>query len=323
MAITKKNCDKQAELDAEIKQWFDDAVALLKHLSDKFGKNADYYLNQMFSGALRLRNSRQPNAYNAWSHHIAKEANEASQASPSNLLDLQQEKIDDYYDLTEEQREQYVNELVDQRQSRSTSLRTTQRGRTQDVNNVCGKIVDLLLSLKQYVGIEAFFCIFRNSPNFHMSPRWYFTLEQINQYLATMIQRWEIDKIGAMVEAFAIAGCNYMNLLRNSKLKAAFLKASICDKINAMLVEITGNSKAVMNYASFESEIVLRYRIQLIGWTADKWTNPSELSNAVAPLQQLLDAIENGACRFEHLASHEFTARKKKYDEDVAAGRVA
>ena len=66
-------------------------------------------------------------------------------------------------------------------------------------------------------------------------------------------------------------------------------------------VEITGNRKAVMQYVNYEVDIVQRYGIVLEGWTFNRFVNLSELSTALPPLQKLLDAINDGSCKFIRL----------------------
>jgi hypothetical protein len=54
-----------------------------------------------------------------------------------------------------------------------------------------------------------------------------------------------------------------------------------------MVVEISGNPKAVMQYVNYEEDIVLHYGVVLEGWTHDKFVNPSKLSSTLPPLQKL------------------------------------
>ena len=87
-------------------------------------------------------------------------------------------------------------------------------------------------------------------------------------------------------------------------------------------VEITGNEHAVMNYKSFEKDIVLRYGIKLEGWTHDSFVQPKDLPCALGPLRELLDAMEKGSCRFVKLTASEWAQRQKAYDKKVSDGAV-
>jgi hypothetical protein len=58
------------------------------------------------------------------------------------------------------------------------------------------------------VGIEGFFCIVRNSADYHMKPHWYFTSPALENYMKIAVRKkWDTSVVGAKIEAFALAGC--------------------------------------------------------------------------------------------------------------------
>ena len=64
------------------------------------------------------------------------------------------------------------------------------------------------------MGIEAFFCVVRNTPSYHMNPVWFFTSEALMNYMPTAVplhKPWDLAFIGAKLEAFAIAGCDVVS----------------------------------------------------------------------------------------------------------------
>jgi hypothetical protein len=77
-----------------------------------------------------------------------------------------------------------------------------------------------------------------------------------------------------------------------------------------------------MEYLHHEESIVLRYGIELVGWTADKFVNPSELSSSLGVLTTLRDALKNGECKWVKLSRDDRRARQAKWDEGVAAGTI-
>ncbi|OBZ67744.1 hypothetical protein A0H81_12133 [Grifola frondosa] len=324
--IAEDSRQKKAQITADIQKWYDDAVTYSNDLSEKYGKKPDHYFNLMFSGGTKAGDNRKPNAYNAWVHHIAKEVNEDAEIGTAiSLVDLQRDRMDDYRALTTEQKTAMISDLIDTRDSKSAGLRLCQRARTQDINTTCAKIEQLITGASCRDGIDGFYCLFSNTPDFRMEPRWYFTKKEIASFLqgGVVHKGFDLDRIGALAEAFAVAGCDYMSMLRTSKSKAEYLKTEIRNRISSLLCEITGNPKATMNYVNYERDIVLHYGIQLVGWTADKFSNPSELSNSLGPLQKLKNALENGDCRFERLSTTELAERQKKFDEKVDAGVVS
>jgi hypothetical protein len=77
-----------------------------------------------------------------------------------------------------------------------------------------------------------------------------------------------------------------------------------------------------MNYINYEEAIVQRYSIELVGWTYDKFVNPSEFSLALAPLRRLIDAINAGECKFVRLKAEERQKRLETYKAKIAAGEL-
>lgn len=72
---------KQDAIDDDLSSFWDYAKTLSTQMSQKYGKKPDYYLRLMFSGGASMQKAREPSAYNAWSHNLAKEANEGAQRS--------------------------------------------------------------------------------------------------------------------------------------------------------------------------------------------------------------------------------------------------
>jgi hypothetical protein len=89
-----------------------------------------------------------------------------------------------------------------------------------------------------------------------------------------------------------------------------------------LLVEITGNPKAVMQYSRYEEDIVQRYGIVLEGWTYENLVNPSELSSSLPPLTILLEALKSGDCKFVKLSAAERKEREAAYQAKIASGEV-
>ena len=66
------------------------------------------------------------------------------------------------------------------------------------------------MGLRCRAGVDAFLCVVRNNTEYPMRPRWYFTSPEINRYLTGAIKKWDVEVIGGLFEAFAIAGCDVM-----------------------------------------------------------------------------------------------------------------
>ena len=63
------------------------------------------------------------------------------------------------------------------------------------------------------MGIEGFFCIVRSTPDYHISPQWYFMTEALSDYMKIAVRRkWDTHEVGTKLEVFAIAGCDPISM---------------------------------------------------------------------------------------------------------------
>lgn len=85
---------------------------------------------------------------------------------------------------------------------------------------------------------------------------------------------------------------------------------------------ITKDASAKMSYKKYEADIVLKYGVELQGWTHSTWTCPSKLSTSLPPLRTLLDALISDQCCFVRLSKTEHAARKTEYNGKVRAGEI-
>jgi hypothetical protein len=77
-----------------------------------------------------------------------------------------------------------------------------------------------------------------------------------------------------------------------------------------------------MQYVNYKEDIEHRYGIELIGWTPDKWCNPSKLTSSLPVLRTLLNALKSDECKFVAIPDTVLKARKAAYEADIAAGRI-
>ena len=77
-----------------------------------------------------------------------------------------------------------------------------------------------------------------------------------------------------------------------------------------------------MHYSDYEEKIVQCYGIELVGWTYEKFVNPSELSTSLPGLQQLLDAINNGNCKFVKLTALKLSERRQELQKSISEGNM-
>ncbi|KAJ7836756.1 hypothetical protein B0H14DRAFT_2589497 [Mycena olivaceomarginata] len=85
-----------------------------------------------------------------------------------------------------------------------------------------------MFGLDQRVSIEGIFCIVWNNIEFKMEPEWYYTSKELEQYMEIVTRkRWVTGEVGMKLEAFAIAGCDPVNMLRTAAQKVSWMKGEI------------------------------------------------------------------------------------------------
>ncbi|KAJ6612064.1 hypothetical protein B0H10DRAFT_1918368 [Mycena sp. CBHHK59/15] len=250
-------------------------------------------------------------------------ANSAAEGIAKRVPELHADHYEEYKSLTTEEKEAVVERFRDIKQRSFKLRRDTPRAKIQDVANIIRNIKMLMTALGNRVGIEGFFCVVRNNAQFHMAPEWYFTSQELENYMPIATrQKWDTGQVGMKVEVFAIAGCDPVNLLRTSKQKADWMKGEIRELINKSLVDVSQNPNAKMAYTWYEEDVVQQHGVLLEGWTGTPFGNPSELSTSLTSLGNLLNALKSGECAFRKLGVAEAAERKKKWDDNVAAGRA-
>ncbi|KAI0687956.1 hypothetical protein BC835DRAFT_1419558 [Cytidiella melzeri] len=320
--------DRQARknaFDVDFDNLFQQLRRGISKIAEKHNKKESHIENLFFNGGTRYLNIIKPSVWNAWLHYKYQEVNaDVPVEERIPLCNVQRDYANEYYSLTEEEKQHYVHVYKAYRDEKKSAPRPTAREKIQDVVNTSKKIEQLMIGLDNRVGIQGMFCIVRSSTDFAMDPRWFFTSTELEKYLEIAVRKWDTPKIGAQIEAYAVAGGSITGLLRTSKMKARWLKSQIRDKISALLVEITGNENVKMNYVSFEEAIVERFHIILEGWPSGiAFTNPSELSDTLPPLQSVVDALTSGMCKFVRISEAQVQARRERIAADIASGKKA
>jgi len=84
---------------------------------------------------------------------------------------------------------------------------------------------------------------------------------------------------------------------------------------------VTGSKKIEMNYANYNMAIVERYKVKLIGWTYDKFVNPS-LIGTMPDICMLRDALKSGECKWIKLDRHQLQAHRDEIKKRQENGEV-
>ncbi|KZT68376.1 hypothetical protein DAEQUDRAFT_766380 [Daedalea quercina L-15889] len=223
---------KHDEIERELAGWYASAEDTAKQLATRFDKEPQYFLSRMFSGGFKKQKERKPNVWNAWQHRVMTQANEDREPGErQGLIETIEECRDAYDRLSDSAKQDLLEELLEERDSRKIGVRLNQRGRIADVNAVWALVIELLKGLKARVGIEFVLLLVRNNHEFLMDPKWFISSMQIDEYLHVAVHGWDPEKIGTLVEAFLVAGCDFMSFYCTPREKAEHLRKLIRRKI--------------------------------------------------------------------------------------------
>lgn len=76
-----------------------------------------------------------------------------------------------------------------------------------------------------------------------------------------------------------------------------------------------------MNYTNYDVNVVVKYKVRLVGWPHDKFVSPYNI-NTVDEVRDLRDALRCGSCFWMGLSTREVAQYVKEMDERTAAGEV-
>lgn len=83
----------------------------------------------------------------------------------------------------------------------------------------------------------------------------------------------------------------------------------------------TGSKKVDMNYANYDTAIVERYKVKLVGWTYEKFVNPSHIGT-MTDICRLRDALKCGECKWTKLDKHQLQAHLNDIKNRQGNGEV-
>lgn len=78
---------------------------------------------------------------------------------------------------------------------------------------------------------------------------------------------------------------------------------------------------ALMNYNNYDTKVVQKYRVKIIGWTHNKLISPFNI-HTVDELRTLRDALRCGACYWARMTKAELTRHSKEMEMRESAGEV-
>ena len=90
-----------------------------------------------------------------------------------------------------------------------------------------------------------------------------------------------------------------------------------------LIVSITGDSNAAMQYTQYIQRIVKPYNVGLVGWTHKTFASPSCLSEGEAEIQKLFNAVLEGSCKFIKFSTDEEKATHiREHEAAIQSGAI-
>jgi hypothetical protein len=152
-----------------IADWHANTQLEAEELAQKLGKSKRYVLNAMFQDGAQMVNAREKtNAFNAFKSIRLAQINEGKYCydflctfreltvliersnqneTSERLMDIQQQLLDEYRALSQEEKGGYVEQFEAEKSDQVTLRRTTVRGRVQTVANAKRNIVRVVCTL--------------------------------------------------------------------------------------------------------------------------------------------------------------------------------
>ncbi|KIY44306.1 hypothetical protein FISHEDRAFT_77501 [Fistulina hepatica ATCC 64428] len=178
--------------------------------------------------------------------------------------------------------------------AQSVARKNTSPLKANDFLSHCKIMIKLIKGMWCHTGIEGFFVVVSSDVGLTLNPYWYFFCPKLEDYMKIASQKWQTRHVGQLMQSFAMAGCDVLALSGcPTAKKCKFLKRDISLRINKVLIKVTGNPSASMEYIQYEP-----------------LSCPSTLGNAIGKLEKVCNALINKTCKFHKISAEE---KKQRY----------
>lgn len=76
-----------------------------------------------------------------------------------------------------------------------------------------------------------------------------------------------------------------------------------------------------MNYDSYEDRVVVKWGVEVVGWTEDAIENPAKITTLLG-LRRLYGALKTGSCYWSILSDEAWALRKEARYKKIEEGKV-
>ncbi|KAH7908746.1 hypothetical protein BJ138DRAFT_1012143 [Hygrophoropsis aurantiaca] len=315
--LRQRRQEKRTTEDQAVAEVMDYIESKAAELATRFNTSPRRYLERFYVGSsLRRKKRNKTSAWHAYMHFKGVSTNnDKAFGEKATLRELVQDTTD-YQKLDSAKRKLLVEEFDKIKDgARKNPPNITARTRQAEASSSFNTASDELLGLKNRIGTEALIIMVRGTSSLNMAPKIFFTSPTVEQFLRVYLRKDPQDlacKFESAVLANGISGSMYAYSNINYRGRVGATKSAIRAGLQLALVDTTGNSAATMEYLKYETNVVRRYHVKLVGWTHPDWNNPSELRGGAVPLETLARAVANGTCKFIKITAEEVAERTRR-----------
>ncbi|KAH9979290.1 hypothetical protein BGW80DRAFT_1124780, partial [Lactifluus volemus] len=245
------------------------------------------------------------------------ERDEGSSFSRDELPNITPARSSEYQALSSEEKEQYVKEYQEWRETRQLGEWTTGRSKTNDVVTTGRNIEIEFERLASRTGAAALCFIVCGSPGHPMKPVMFATrglLDFVQSGLG-----FDVGDFLAQLEGFTSWGIK--GVAKNHTANVTRLRQAVTDMINRGLQEITGQKDLQMKWGTgYWTRIVCPHCVIIRSWPSQvKFECISKSCSSVCDLQLLLEAWTEATTHWVQLSDAEFAEEECKRADDIRA----
>ncbi|KAG1718187.1 hypothetical protein EDB19DRAFT_1838510 [Suillus lakei] len=201
---------------------------------------------------------------------------------------------DEYHSLTQEQQQELLQEFTDQKETKISGVCISMRSKINDITQTLKAVENELNSLNSHTSAKIMLYMTHGTTDLPLCALT-FTTPGVNHFMDSVMGIDTQDFISKM-EGFAIQG----------------IKG-----------EVTGKSKAKMQWADYFHNVVNPYQVTIKGWPEHiPFTNLSKASNTLPDLKHLLDCWQTGSTAWKVLDDEELVQFHHEHDEKINSSQI-
>ncbi|KAG1785813.1 uncharacterized protein HD556DRAFT_1236368 [Suillus plorans] len=325
---------KEAEdmLNSAIQQMLAEEAQKVNDIALEHGVTVEK-VKKLMGGIKNYKSSRSAQLENALMHVKAEQVNkDLPRGAKFGAKDLRMLVKEDtaMQNLTEGEKQQYIDNLIEHRAMQNMSVRATNASAARDVQSTLDNVFKMLDSLAVRTGIYA--CVFASRGHvYDTAQATWFGTDNVMDFWEDVLQM-EADEIARKLEQWAcMAGRSLderetvQNMQRvctrllNSGLSTCFVSRTHSILTNFLSETVAKRRDIRINYASFDTAIKEKLGIDLRGWPEGiPFQSPTSL-NDLNSLLKVRCALKDGSCHWFRMSPRQreeynalLDARRKK-----------